>query len=179
MDITDDTAGRLPEIVALFTESFSSAEGPEEGAAVGHLARRMITQTPAPDLRVFLAQESGAIIAAICFSRLGHGGDGRSVFLLSPVAVATARQGQGIGRRLIVHGLAALREEGVDIAVTYGDPDFYGRVGFRPVSEEILPAPFPLGQPEGWLACPLTQAPLARLAGPVRCVAALADPSFW
>lgn len=179
MEISTDTAGRVPEIAALFTASFSAAEGPEEGAAVGDLARRMITQTPAPDLRVFLAQEGGAIVGAICFSRLGHGGDGRSVFLLSPVAVATARQGQGIGRRLIAHGLSALREEGVDTAVTYGDPDFYGRVGFRPVSEEILPAPFPLSQPEGWLAQALHGGPITPVAGPVGCVAAFDDPDLW
>ncbi|NBS12731.1 MAG: GNAT family N-acetyltransferase, partial [Gammaproteobacteria bacterium] len=28
-----------------------------------------------------------------------------------------------------------LRREGADIAVTYGDPAFYGRVGFHAVSE--------------------------------------------
>ena len=55
--------------------------------------------------------------------------------MMAPVAVATAHQGKGIGQRLISHGLDALRREGVDIAVTYGDPAFHGRVGFKPVSD--------------------------------------------
>jgi predicted N-acetyltransferase YhbS len=99
--------------------------------------------------------------------------------MMAPVAVAPAHQGQGIGQRLIAHGLDALRQEGVDIAVTYGDPAFYGRVGFAPVAEAVLPAPQPLRQPQGWLAQSLTGAPLTPLCGPVRCVAAFDDPALW
>ena len=106
-------------------------------------------------------------------------GDPRRVFLLSPVAVATAHQGKGVGQRLIAHGLDALRREGVEIAVTYGDPAFYGRVGFVPVSEMDLPAPQPLSQPQGWIAQSLTDAPLTPLLGPARCVAAFDDPALW
>jgi putative acetyltransferase len=98
---------------------------------------------------------------------------------MAPVAVATERQGQGIGQRLIAHGLDTLRQEGVDIAVTYGDPAFYGRVGFNPVSEADLPAPQPLNQPQGWIAQSLTDAPLTPLRGPARCVAAFDDPALW
>jgi putative acetyltransferase len=99
--------------------------------------------------------------------------------MMAPVAVATERQGKGIGQRLIAHGLDALRQEGVDIAVTYGDPAFYGRVGFNPVSEADLPAPQPLNQPQGWIAQSLTDAPLTPLRGPARCVAAFDDPALW
>ena len=93
--------------------------------------------------------------------------------------MATAHQGKGIGQRLIAHGLDALRQEGVDIAVTYGDPAFYGRVGFKPVSEADLPAPQPLNQPQGWIAQSLTDAPLTPLAGPAACVPAFDDPALW
>jgi predicted N-acetyltransferase YhbS len=93
--------------------------------------------------------------------------------------VAKVHQGKGIGQRLINHGLSALRQEGVDIAVTYGDPAFYGRVGFEPVSAADLPAPQPLYQPQGWIAQSLTEAPLTPLSGPARCVAAFDDPALW
>ena len=99
--------------------------------------------------------------------------------MMGPVAIATAYQGQGIGQRLIAQGLDVLRQEGVDIAVTYGDPSFYGRVGFKPVSEADLPAPQPLQQPQGWIAQSLTNAPLTRLRDPARCVAAFDDPALW
>jgi predicted N-acetyltransferase YhbS len=99
--------------------------------------------------------------------------------LMAPVAVASEHQGNGIGQRLIAHGLDALRQEGVDIAVTYGDPAFYGRSGFKPVTEAELPAPQPLNQPQGWIAQSLTEAPLTPLRGPARCVAAFDDPALW
>jgi GNAT superfamily N-acetyltransferase len=116
---------------------------------------------------------------AILFSRLIYTGDTRSVFVLGPVAVATHRQNQGIGQRLISHGIAVLRQEGVELAVTYGDPSFYRRVGFKAISQDDVPAPFPLQHPEGWLGQSLNNAPMTPLKGPSRCVPAFNDPAFW
>ena len=101
------------------------------------------------------------------------------VFLLSPMAVATRWQGHGLGQRLLTHALASLREAGVDVAITYGDPAFYGKVGFEPLSQSIARPPLPLSQPEGWIGQSLTKEPLAALSGTSICVAALNDPSFW
>jgi len=179
MDVSTEYQARTEAIAGLFAATFSASEGAEEGAVIGALARRLMAETPASDLRVFTAWDGGALVGAILFTRLAYAGDPRTVFLLSPVAVATAQQGRGIGQRLIAHGLDALRQEGADIAVTYGDPAFYGRVGFAPVAETVLPAPQPLGQPQGWLAQSLTGAPLAPLPGPARCVAAFDDPALW
>ena len=166
-------------IAALFDASFTASEGPAEGALIGALVRRLMTETPAGDLRVFTAWEDGAPVGGIFFTRLAYAGDPRRVFLMAPVAVATDHQGKGIGQRLIARGLDALRREGVDIAVTYGDPAFYGRVGFGPVSEADLPPPRPLSQPQGWIAQSLTDAALTPLGGPAACVAAFDDPAFW
>jgi predicted N-acetyltransferase YhbS len=113
------------------------------------------------------------------FSRLIYTGYKRTVFVLGPVAVATDRQNQGIGQRLISHGIEVLRQEGVELAVTYGDPTFYGRVGFKVISQDNVPAPFPLQLPEGWLGQSLNGAPLTPLRGPSRCVPAFNDPAFW
>lgn len=179
MEFSTDYRSRGEVISDLFKASFTASEGAEEGALIGALAHRLITETPAGDLRVFTAWEDDALLGSILFTRLTYEGDPRIVFMMAPVAVATERQGQGIGQRLIAFGLDALRREGVDIAVTYGDPAFYGRAGFKPVSEADLPAPQPLQQPHGWIAQSLTEAPLTPLSGPVRCVAAFDDPAFW
>jgi predicted N-acetyltransferase YhbS len=93
--------------------------------------------------------------------------------------VATERQGQGIGRQLLIYALQALREAGIDIAVTYGDPNYYSRVGFAPVTEAFIPAPFKLQYPEGWLAQSLTETEITPLKGAVHCVEAFNDPAFW
>lgn len=115
----------------------------------------------------------------IVFSRLTYEQDERTVFVLAPVAVATDEQGKGIGQRLLTHGLAALRNAGVDIVMTYGDPNYYAKVGFVPISEADAQAPFRLKQPEGWQGQSLTNRALAPLKGPSRCVEALNDPVFW
>jgi putative acetyltransferase len=168
--------GREAEIIDLFTATFTASEGEEEGALIGQLVRDLLGGTAEKDLFVFTAEEDGAIIGSIVFSRLTYEQDERTVFVLAPVAVATDRQGRGIGQRLLTHGLASLRGAGVDIVVTYGDPRYYVKVGFMPISEAEAPAPFPLSRPEGWLVQSLTKGAMAPVKGPSRCVETLNDP---
>ena len=179
MDFSTEYVAHAAAIADLFTATFTSSEGSEEGVLIGELARRLMAETPAQDLRVFTAWNSGALDGAIIFSRLSFEGDNRKVFVLGPVAVATDRQRQDIGQRLITHGLETLRREGVDLAVTYGNPSFYARVGFTAITEEDVPAPFPLKHPDGWLGQLFNKMPLTPLKGPSRCVPAFNDPAFW
>lgn len=179
MDYSTAYTPHAEAIADLFASTFTASESAGEGTLIGALARRLIAETPAEDLRVFTAWEDGALLGGIFFTRLTYTGDPRTVFMMAPVAVATKHQGKGIGQRLIAHGLDALRQEGVDISATYGDPAFYGRVGFESVSEADLPAPQPLNQPQCWIAQSLSQAPLTPLRGPARCVAAIDDPALW
>lgn len=179
MEISQAGRGREPELVALFTATFAASEGEAEGALIGDLVRRQLADTPAPDLYVFTAEAEGTIVGGAIFSRLTYDRDERSVFVLGPAAVATERQGGGIGQRLLAYGLQRLREDGVDIAMTYGDPSYYARVGFAPISEAFAPAPFRLQHPEGWLAQSLTGTEMTPLQGEARCIAALDDPVFW
>ncbi|WP_372922565.1 GNAT family N-acetyltransferase [Roseovarius sp.] len=179
MEFITEYKGREPGIIDLFTTTFTASEGEEEGALIGELVRNLLRGTGEKDLFVFTAEEDGMIIGGIVFSRLSYEKDERTVFVLAPVAVAPEQQGRGIGQKLLNHGLAALRSAGIDIAVTYGDPNYYAKVGFIPISEAGAPAPFPLNHPEGWLAQSLTNRAMAPLKGPSRCVDALNDPAFW
>jgi hypothetical protein len=101
----------------------------------------------------------------------------RAVFVLGPVAVAPERQGQGVGQGLIRHGLAELSARGVDVALTYGDPAYYGRFGFEVITTEVAAAPFRLGFPHGWLGQALDGGMLSPLKGSVTCVDALTIPA--
>lgn len=181
MDLSTGHKGREAGIIDLFSTTFTASEGEQEGALIGELVRKLLDGTAEEDLFVFTAAEDETIIGAIVFSRLTYGQDARTVFVLGPVAVAPDHQRKGIGQRLLNHGLAALRDAGVDVdvAMTYGDPDYYARVGFMPISETDAAAPFPLQHPEGWLARPLQDRPMTPLKGPSHCVAALNDPVFW
>lgn len=172
-------AERASEIAQLFEASFGDSEGADEGRLIGRLALGLIAQTPAEDRFVFVAEEAGGLVGAIVFSRLRYPQDPRQVFVLAPVAVAPGQQGRGIGQGLLRFGLDALRAAGVDVALTYGDPRYYTKVGFAPLSEQDAHAPFPLQMPQGWLGQSLTAQPLTPLKGPSQCVAALNDPVFW
>jgi predicted N-acetyltransferase YhbS len=180
MDIAREGIEAAEEMAALFATTFGASEGPEEGQLIGTLARGLLATTPDGDLRAFCAREAeGRLVGCILFTRMDYARDPRRVFVLAPVAVAPDRQGRGVGPALIRHGLDALRSEGVDVALTYGNPAFYGRLGFRAIAQEAVAAPFPLQFPHGWLGQSLTDAPLAPLPGPVRCAPALDDPAYW
>jgi predicted N-acetyltransferase YhbS len=95
------------------------------------------------------------------------------------VAVHSDYQGKGVGQALINFGLKELKDRGVAVVLTYGDPAFYHKVGFHQVSHETIIAPFELSQPEGWLGQSLIGDAVETLRGTCKCVAALNDPAYW
>lgn len=179
MEFIQDHEMRIDEIAALFTSAFTDSEGEAEGRLIGNLARNLLSDTPKDDLFVFLAVQDGEVVGAIAFTRLRYPQDERTVFLLAPVAVATGHQGKGVGQNLIRHGLEVLTAGGVDVAITYGDINFYARVGFAPIGEDIAKAPLPLQYPEGWLGQSLTSRTLEPVKGPSTCVHAFDNPEYW
>lgn len=170
---------REPEITALFRETFTVSEGDAEGRQIGDFVEALFTTTPHDDLRVFTAHEGDVLSGAIVFSRMRYDADPRRVFVLSPVAVRTDVQKTGIGRRLISHGLDRLRDEGADHAFTYGDPAYYAKMGFKPVTEHFAAAPLPLTMPHGWLGQTLRGGKPEHFTGKPTCVPALDNPALW
>lgn len=179
MRVFCDYHGCVDQIVDVYRTAFSAAEGPEAGHAVAGLARDLIIKTPKTDLRVFHTADAGFVSAAIMFTTLDYPEDTRDVMLLSPVAVAPRYQGKRIGPSLIRLGLEHLRRDAVDVVLTYGDPKFYRKVGFAPITTRHARPPLPLSQPEGWLGQSLLHEGFARLMGPSKCVPALHDPLHW
>ncbi len=177
--LSSDQNGREQEIAALFTQTFTASEGPDEGRLVGDLAPNLLASTPMDELFVFLASNDTTLLGCIIFSPMRFAQDQRRVFILSPVAVRTDHQGQGIGQALLRHGLQAIREAEVDVALTYGDPRYYGKAGFQQISTQIAAAPHALSHAAGWLGQSLTDQPLTPLLGPSQCVPALDDPTYW
>jgi predicted N-acetyltransferase YhbS len=162
----------------LFVSVFSASEGEQEGELIGSLAKDLMATTASRDLYGFVAVEGNQIVGAIFFSRLTFE-TATDVFILGPVAVHTAHQGRGIGQALITHGLREMKTRGVSLVITYGDPAFYAKVGFQPISQEMIKAPFALTQPQGWLGLSLTEDPIPPIPGRSACVKALNDPAYW
>jgi putative acetyltransferase len=166
------------EIERLFMKTFSDSEGQAAGEMIGRLTRDFMSGTPEGDLYCFVAREEGQIVGCIFFSRITFACESKA-FILAPVAVQTDHQGKGIGQKLIRLGLDILSKDGVELAITYGNPSFYSKVGFQCVTEAVVPAPLTLQHPEGWLAQSLKGDEIQPIKGKSSCVEALNKPEYW
>ena len=165
-------------VEALFADVFTNAESADEGILVSRLAREIITVTDPSELPGCIAVKDGQITGCILFSKVTMDSPVEAR-MLAPVAIATAHQGKGIGQALIRYGLDVLRILGIELVITYGDPRFYGKVGFEPISPRQIQPPYELSQPVGWLGQSLGESPLERIRGACTCVKPLMDPVYW
>ena len=178
MEFLTFKSSKSEEIKKLFTKVFSDSEGQAEGELIGNLTYDIMTATDAQDLYGFVATENEQIIGSIFFTRLTFQ-SGVNAFLLSPVAIHTSYQGKGIGQKLINFGINHLKENRVSIVFTYGDPNFYSKVGFKLITEKTAKAPLKLTYPEGWLAQSLVSDEVEPIAGNSYCVEAFNKPEIW
>lgn len=178
MDFRHYSESDCEEIQSLFVSVFEESEGEAEGAAIGKLAKGLLERTPQNDLFVFVASIYDEIHGVIFVTRMPSEKE-NELFLLAPVAVRTESQNQGIGQRLIKFGIKELKKNGANLLVTYGDPTFYSKVGFSLVEEKKIEPPFPLSQPEGWLAQNLKGRHITTSIGKCSCVPAFNNPIYW
>jgi len=166
------------EVKKLFTNVFTDSEGQTEGELIGNLAFELQETTEPKDIFGFVAKDGDVLIGCIFFTRLGF--ENRiNAFILSPVAVATQYQKQGIAQKLIKFGINDLKNKNVKLLFTYGDPKFYSKVGFKYISESIAKAPLILTYPEGWLAQSLISKNIEPISGNSTCVSALNNQQYW
>ena len=85
-----------------------------------------------------VAETDAQVVGHIAFSPVDISDGSQGWYGLGPVAVRSEFQGQGIGRALIEHGLAALQKLDAQGCVLLGNPMFYGRFGFRNNTELVL-----------------------------------------
>ena len=166
------------EVTSLFTSAFTSSEGEEEGKLIGSLVSELSANIDNEEIICFGAYEEESLIASIFFTHLRFNDD-ILVYMLGPVAVSTEHQGKGVGQALIQYGLNELKNRSVAVAITYGDPSFYSKAGFQPLSENFIRAPVRLSMPEGWLGQSLTNGPIPTINERPTCVKEFNDPVYW
>ena len=169
---------RASDLTQLFTSTFGSSEGAEEGVLIGSLVAKLSAGIDDLEICCFGAVENEELVGAIFFTRL-HFADRAPIYMLAPVAVSTNYQQSGVGKALISHGLNEMENRGALVAVTYGDPSYYGKFGFKPLSESVLRAPLDLSMPHGWLGLSLTGEPIQTRTERPDCVDAFRDPAYW
>jgi putative acetyltransferase len=118
-------------------------------------------------LASFVAEVEGRIAGHILFSRISIETAGESVpaVALAPLAVLPKVQRQGIGGKLIVHGLDRLRGGIEQIVLVLGPPDYYQRFGFSADEARFIESPF---NPKSFMALELKPNALDNIRGKVR-----------
>ena len=169
-------------VTALFTESFTTAAGEEEGQLVGGLADALATSIDNTTVIAYGAYEQhssrGELVGAIFFTQLQFE-EPVQVYMLAPVAISSTHQQQGLGQGLIRYGMDAIKQRSTDWVVTYGDPAYYSKVGFEPVSEAVIKAPLSMSMPQGWQACSLKGEVTPVLESRPKCVEPFNNPVYW
>ena len=79
-----------------------------------------------------VAEADGAIVGHVAFSPVAVSDGSEGWYGLGPISVDPARQGEGIGGKLIGEGLERLKALGATGCVLLGDPAYYSRFGFTP-----------------------------------------------
>jgi putative acetyltransferase len=115
----------------------------------------------------FVAEVDGRIVGHVLFSRMSIDTPTGVVpaVALAPMAVLPPYQRQGIGGRLIRHGLDALRALAERIVIVVGHAEYYPRFGFSAEKARSLENPFPPGV---FMALELSPGALDRIRGRVR-----------
>jgi len=86
-----------------------------------------------------VAEIEGEIIGHIAVSPMTISDGTTGWFGLGPISVEPNYQRSGIGSRLMQKVLEQLITNGANGCVLLGDPAYYSRFGFKPVSDLILP----------------------------------------
>ncbi len=165
-------------IKTLFTSVFTSSEGEKEGRLIGQLSAELAEGINDRDIYCFGAFIENNLVGAVFFTML-YFDESVNVYMLAPMAVSTLHQRRGIGSSLIAFGINELRHKSVDVIVTYGDPSFYAKVGFRHITEDIIQPPLKLSMPEGWLAQSLREKSIPVIKNRPSCVKPFDNPVYW
>ncbi len=141
-----------------------------------------------PLVQELLAQEFGvlslaayhntSIVGHILFTACAINGRREPVRLLGPMGVIPSLQKQGIGSLLIKEGLRRLSDDGVNVALVLGDPNYYGRFGFNACDTIAPPYDLPAEWRSAWQVLTLHASEDA-ISGKLSVPSPWAVPALW
>jgi len=85
-----------------------------------------------------VAEADGVVVGHVAFSPVAISDGSAGWYGLGPISVDPARQGEGIGTRLVREGLERLKALGAAGCVLLGDPAYYARFGFEADPKLVL-----------------------------------------
>jgi len=183
MEIRHITTDEIELLKELYQSAFLSSEGDTVGRLASDLslaAKPTAPPTTSVDILSLGSFKGNQLVGHIGFSPLSmRGNEEITGYILAPLAVHRAFQRHGVGRALIEHGKSDLCSRGVSILLVYGDPNYYGRFGFKEeIGQHFLP-PYTIDQPHGWLGLQLDDLPLPKQPLRFDCVPELHHQEYW
>ena len=125
-----------PEYLLPFLELVEQVFTEHENADEGKLVRRLVEEIRSkkyylPELELLML-EDGEVVGYVMFSRFHIEGKYTDrLVILTPAAVKTSLQRQGISRELITYGLRKAADMGFTAALVEGNPANYRARGFQ------------------------------------------------
>jgi putative acetyltransferase len=162
-----------PEDEAAVARVVADAFRSEAHAALVSAIRTSNGFVPALSL---VAEDGGRLVGHVMISTVGlEGGDGerRGIPSLSPLAVAPAAQGRGVGSALVRAVTDEARRLGAPFVVLEGDPRYYGRFGFEPAASHGIEIDLP-----SWAPAEAAQVLVLRDDGPLPTGRVVYPPAF-
>jgi putative acetyltransferase len=130
-----------PDLEVLYSAAFPDEE-------LRPLVRELLNE---PEMTLSLASfADGKLVAHIVLTHCRIEGSQAEVALLGPLAVLPQQQRRGIGTALVQAALQRLRNAGVVTVYVLGDPEYYGRFGFRPERSVTPPYELPKAWADAW-----------------------------
>jgi putative acetyltransferase len=152
MSVREERPDDFPAIRELVGAAFGRPSVPEL------VERIRASENSIPELAL-VAQRGNTVVGHVMVSyvTLADGDATHRALTLSPLAVAPAHQGQGIGGELVRAALERADARGEPIVILEGSPRYYPRFGFRPAGEFGITIPLPdWAPPEAAMAHPLS-----------------------
>ena len=151
-----------------------------ENHIVAELAVRILGEETTPETITLVAETGGKIVGHIAFTPVSAKASKNWLgYILAPLGVEPEHQRYGVGKKLVESGIARIKEKAANILFVYGDPDYYGKLGFSAsAAKEYLP-PYKLQYPFGWQAIVLNGGGANENAVELYCVESLCDPTLW
>ena len=178
MNIAHILPNEKKEISNFFYDVFFQSEGKQEGLTLQELTLQLTDQIQDPSILGIKAHSNSEILGSLFLTQLQFQ-EGIQAYLLAPVGVHPNHQGKKIGTQLIEHAIQYLKSQDTPFLLTYGDPKYYSRFGFQGVSEQVLPPPFPLSQPEGWMYRGIKLNRIPVITGKALCVEPFNQRNLW
>jgi len=152
----------------------------EENKLIMNLVVELSEETISPSIKSLVAEVDNQVIGYVSFSPIFLKSDSSiSGYILAPLAVVPKHQKKGIGSNLIKSGIDMLTENGVGVVLVYGDPDYYGRFGFKAEIGLSFVPPYSLQYPFGWTGMMLNETSIPEQPIQFDCVAGLSKPELW